>query len=162
MYIRVRRHSHRMSRDFLRNCTSIQDMLCCCISSILSLTMAYSLLSNLRLWTRQVKQCPARDVLPEGGSCICCSRKDISGGRTGWTPAGHGCSWPRPRHTCGQAGVSTSRGTGRQLSARQEAQVGNCQHVTRHQSATVSTSHNSETVKAVMSADLLQLYQELP
>ena len=33
-----------MNRTFFF--TSIHDMLCCCISSILSLTMAYSLLSN--------------------------------------------------------------------------------------------------------------------
>ena len=34
--MRVRRHSHKMSTAFFKNWTSIQDMLCCCISSILS------------------------------------------------------------------------------------------------------------------------------
>ena len=30
----------------------------------------------------------------------CCSRRGISGGRICWLPGCHGCSSPRPRHTC--------------------------------------------------------------
>lgn len=42
IYIRVCLHKQRTSTAFLRNWTSIQDILCCCISSIFTLMLSYS------------------------------------------------------------------------------------------------------------------------
>ena len=77
-------------------------MLCCCISSILSFTIAPSLDSNFKdcRWFMYLDRCHVY-MIQRASSCLtCCSRRGISEGPICWLLDCPCYSWLRPHRTC--------------------------------------------------------------